>query len=332
MVEKNYDNVVYQNKNYRVNVIPTGSLDLDYALGTGGWSMGTYNGIFGPRDIGKSSMLGFEAIKNAQTLGLNCVFIDVEGEFEEEWAAKRGVDVSPEGLLVVQPDDGEDAFDLLYDCVHSGADLVIFDSLGAILSRKELEDDGKAKVAGQSGLITYGMKKCKMAIQKNNVCVLMLNQIRDNLNSPYAGSVIQPGGKTVEFLESVIVQLKKGKQEYYHPDDKKVVMGRQVTATVTRSKRRQGHGQVAIIDYYGMEVEGYPFGIDRVSDAISTGKRVGVIQQAGAFYTLPDQSRHQGSKAVAEYLEQNPTVYDTIRLGVLDAIVTQGGKLELEEV
>ena len=331
-IERSFNNVVYSGREYKVKAIPTGSLDLDYALGTGGWTVGHFTGIFGPRDIGKSSILGLSAMKNALDMALNVVFILLEGQVDEGWWSKLGVDPKHENLAIFEPDNGDEAFELLYESIHSGADLIVFDSVGALLGESEMEEDGKRKVGGQSGLITHWVKKCEPGIRKNGVCVLMLNQVRDAMNSQYAGMKEQPGGNALEHYESVIVQLKRGKEKFFHPEHKGVIAGEQIQAVIVRSKKREGRNQVALIDFYSTEIDGLPFGIDKTTDAINTGKRLGIIEQSGAYYTLPDGSRHQGAKKVGEYLDSHPESYKKLREAVLAAIVRKGGKLELEVI
>ena len=140
--------------------IPTGSLALDYELGTGGWPLGYLTGVFGPRDIGKSSLIGFGAIRSAQAMGLNCAYIAVEpagSQNWENWATKNGVDVDE--LLIAWPETGEEAFAMLHRLLKSEViDLIVFDSIGAILGEGEMQEDGKPRQGGQAGLITWGVK------------------------------------------------------------------------------------------------------------------------------------------------------------------------------
>jgi recombination protein RecA len=307
---------------YRLNAISTGSLAFDYALGTGGWPRGHMVGVFGPRDIGKSSIVGLNAIREAQALKLNAVIIAVEPGFDADWAEKHGVDT--ERLLVLRPDNGEDAFRMLHKCATSGViDLVIFDSIGALLSPSEVEDDGKMKAGGQAGLITWGVKRCVKPIYDNNVACIMLNQVREDMNSRMAGVLKQPGGKAIEHSEAIICQLKRGPNRFLTKvDGEEVEYGHEVVALIKRNKLAQGTGKKAVFNFYGMELSGLSLGIDRVADAINTGKRLGVIATRGAWLDLPDGTSHNGSKAAGEHIQEHAAALQLIRDGVMHAMLT----------
>lgn len=307
-----------------LKTIPTGSLALDYELGIGGWPLGHCVGVFGPRDIGKSSVVGLNAIRNAQAMGLNCAIVAVEPNFDHLWAQKNGVNT--EDLLVVYPQSGEEAFSLTLKIVRSGAvDLVIFDSIGAIISEVELKDEGKPRVGGQAGLITFGIKSIAPIAYRNHVCVIFINQVRDDMKSMYAGVVKQPGGNALEHHESIIVQMRKGSDRYtVKRDGTDVQVGQQLVALILRNKCAEGSGQKASFDNFFMETTEYPFGIDVISDTINTAKRLGIIKsrsEKSSWYDLPDGSSHNGFKAVGAYLRKTPAVMEQIREQVLRKMV-----------
>lgn len=309
-----------------MGVIPTGSLSLDYRLGIGGWPRGYLSGAYGPRDIGKSAVIGLNAIREAQALGLNCAIVAVEPNFDPEWAQKHGVDT--ESLIIARPDTGEAAFEMLHKLTASGVvDLVVFDSIGALLAESEIDEGGKMKLGGQSGLITWGVKRVAPIAYKNEVCVIILNQVRDNMKARIPGLLGQPGGHALEHAESIIVQLKRGKDRYtLKIDGDDVVIGGQIIAHIQRNKMAEGANQKAIIDFYHKETEEYPFGIDRVADVVSIGKMTGVIARRGAYYDLPDGTTIQGMNDLREYINVNPDVYDKIRELVLKVMRTGASK------
>lgn len=316
-----------------LKAIPTGSLALDFALGTGGWTLGSLVGVYGPRDIGKSSMVGLNAVRNAQAMGLNVAWVALE-PFDEAWAAKNGVDV--EDLIVVYPTTGEEAFAMtlkLIDFEGGLIDLIVFDSVGAILSEKEIAEDGKPRVGGQAGLITWFVKAAAPKARKNDVCVIMLNQVRDVIGGPVAGLQQQPGGNALEHMQEIIVRLRKGKESYkVKQAGENVQIGNQVIAIIERNKRSEGTMKRATFDYFYMETEEYPFGIDTFNDVINTGMRTGVIKRAGAYYDLPDGNRIQGQKGVAEYLAENSAALDLVREQVLAVMLANSTKTVLEPV
>lgn len=319
-----------------LKTIPTGSLALDYELGIGGWPLGKLVGVFGPRDIGKSSMIGLNAVRNAQAMGLNVAWIALE-PFDEAWAVKNGVLADEEGkpdMLLTYPTTGEEAFAIALKCIRSGViDLLVFDSIGAVLSEGEMDEDGKPRQGGQAGLITWFVKAAAPVAYRNDCCVILLNQIRDNMASRIPGVVQQPGGNALEHMESVIVQLKRGKGRYTIKESgTDVQIGAEIVAHILRNKEAEGTGKKAVFDYFYAETEDHPFGIDEFSDIINTAKRTGVIKQAGAYFDLPNGKRIQGMKAVAQYLEENPLELTEVREGVLQAMLNRNSKTTLEVV
>lgn len=312
--------------------IPTGILALDYALGTGGWALGHCHGIYGPRDIGKSSIIGLSAIREAQRMGLNAALIAVEPGFDPEWAEKHGVDTK--NLLVGRPRIGEEAFAMLYDIVASEAvDIAIFDSVGALLSESEIDEDGKPKVGGQAGLITWGVKRVAPIAYRNECAVLFLNQVRDNMKSRIPGQVQQPGGHALEHTEATITRLRSGKGRYtLKIDGSDVMIGREIIATIERNKLSEGSNHKASFDFFQKETAEYPFGIDTFSDIINTGMRTGAIVRRGSMYDLPDGKTLKGFDTVQEYLTTRPEVVGLVRDGVLKAMIESRERTVLEAV
>jgi len=316
--------------------IPTGSLALDYELGTGGWPMGYLCGVFGRRDIGKSSLIGFNAIRNAQAMGMNCAYISVEpiGDLNwESWAAKNGVNVDE--LLLTWPTTGEEAFEMLHMMLRSEAvDLIVFDSIGALLGEGESKEDGKARQGGQAGLITWGVKVAAPLAFRNKVSVLLFNHVRHDMRPGVRGVVYkQPGGEALEHSEGIIIHLRAGSTRYTVKDNgADVIVGQEMVAQITRNKLSEGTGRKAIFDYFFAETDQYPFGIDVESDIINTAMRVGVISRGGSYYTLPSGQRIQGQKSVGEYLAANPDEMAGIRELVLQAMLDRRPKRVLEEV
>lgn len=314
-----------------LRTIPTGSLALDYELGIGGWPLGRLVGVFGPRDIGKSSMIGLNAVRSAQAMELNVAWVALE-PFSEDWARKNGVD--PDEMLLTYPTTGEEAFGTALKCIRSGViDLLIFDSIGAVLSEGEMDEDGKPRQGGQAGLITWFCKAASPVAQRNEVCVILLNQVRDNMKSRIPGVVQQPGGHALEHMESIIVQLKRGAGKYtIKKNGTDVQVGQEIVAHILRNKESEGSGKKAIFDYFFAETEDYPFGIDQASDVINTAKRTGVIKQAGAYYDLPNGERIHGQKSVVEYLVANPEELLAVREEVLQVMLERNAKPVFEVV
>lgn len=310
---------------YDYEVIPTGILSLDYALGTGGWPMGFIASVYGPRDIGKTNMIAMNAVREAQNMGLIPVVVAVEPGFNDpSWMEKHGVD--PEQVLVLHPETGEEAVEMAIKIARSGdADLMIFDSLGALLSEDELEADGKNRVGGQSGLITRLVKAVAPAAYRNRMATILLNQIRDNMASPVPGAVRQPGGHGLEHMSPITVRLRYGKGGIngykMRENGEEVTIGRQIVALIERNKFTEGSNQKATFDFYIKDTGGEnPFGVDTINDVVNTGKRAGAIKQSGPYYTLPDGTKLQGLKAVEKHLSENPDAYTEIRESVMKVL------------
>lgn len=317
-------------KTVNLDVVPTGILALDYALGTGGWPLRHPVEVFGPPDIGKSSVIGHSALRNAQAMGKLCVLIALEPGFDPAWAEKNGVDV--DNLVISRPNNGEEAFSVLYTVVagDAHADFVVFDSIGAIVSEIEQQEDAKSRVGGQSKLITDGVKRILMPCWKNNVGVIFLNQVRDQMNSRIAGQVESPGGHALKHSAAIRVQLKqKGSpiKAKIQGEEDPVIIGRDLVAIIQRNKLSEGSQRKALFTYYQMETDDHPVGIDSVEDILNTAIRCGVIQKTGGWYrhrTFPNKLN--GVKVVAEHFADHPQCIPAIRDDVLRYMIEKQAK------
>jgi protein RecA len=306
--------------------IPTGALAFDYELGTGGWTRGSVHTVYGPKDIGKSSMIGLSAVKNTQALDLNSIWIALERPSKakwREWATKNGVDV--DRLLTLYPNSGEEAMSMLVECSQAiDIGSIIFDSIGALQSESEIGEDGKIKVGGASGLISWALKQVAPNAWNNDIAVILINQVRQDMNPHSYGGYKMPGGEALGHFSESITQLRPGKERYMvKRQGTEIMAGRQVIAHVQRNKGTEGTGHKAIFDYFFMEtteddaVGAHTLGIDSFTDIINTAKRTGVIAQAGAYYDLPNGKRIQGMAQVQKYLSEQPEVMTMVREEVL---------------
>jgi recombination protein RecA len=308
---------------YPTDSIPTGILALDYALGTAGLARRHVIEVFGPPDIGKSSVIGLGTIANAQKMGLFCGIIALEPGFDPDWAFKRGV--NPDELVIARPENGEEAFEILHEwCTDDLIDLILFDSIGAVVSKGEHEQDKmKSKVGGQSKLITDGIKRILIPTWKNNKCVILLNQVRDVIGSPIPNQVDSPGGHALKHSATVRVQLKQSGAPYkVKVDGEDVVAGRCLKAIIQRNKLREGTQQKAEFDFYQMETDEHPVGVDVGKDVVNTAIRTRVIEKAGAWYRHPSfpDGRIQSRDKTEEYILTNPKVQEQLRHEVLEVM------------
>lgn len=325
---------------HQSKVVPTGSLALDYALGTGGWKLRHPVMIFGAPDIGKSSILGLAAIRNAQQMGLSTAIIAVEPGFDADWATKHGVD--PDLVIIYRPDSGEEAFAILHELVRGDLiDFILFDSIGAILRGTEGGVDGKPNVGGSSPLITWGIKNTLMPCWKNEKGLIMINQQREDMKSHIPGQFVPPGGQAVQHGSDQIVYLRHGRERYtIRMDDgtgkaSDVIVGREIVAQVKRNKLSEGTNMKAVFDYYQMESDLHPVGIDVGKDMINTAIRSGVIVKAGSYLrhsSFPKANsgefQLQGRDTVAEYLATHPSSAEQIRAEVLAKMAKEPEKVE----
>lgn len=319
---------------YQLKVVPTGSLALDYALGTGGWPLGHPVEVFGMPDIGKSSVIGFSAIKNAQAMGLLCGIIALEPGFDEEWAYKNGVE--PENVIIARPDNGEVAFQILKEWVKGDVvDFAVFDSIGAVISESEEEkDDAKSRVGGQSKLITDGVKRILTPTWKHNKGVIFLNQQRDDMNARHPSAKTSPGGNAVHHSAAIRVHLKPKDVPFREKiDGEEVIVGRTLVADIKRNKLAEGSSYKAEFDFYQMESKQGPVGIDWTKDVTATAIRTGVVQKAGAYYrhdSFPKDkngtAQLQGKDSVYDYLAENEKAVNTVRKQVIEAMLKEDRK------
>lgn len=323
---------------YKLNVIPTGIMALDYELGIGGWPIGSPVEIFGPPDIGKSSVIGFSAIKSAQQQGMTAGIIALEPNFDEAWAIKNGVD--PDLVVIARPDNGEDAFSILHRWVNRPVvpDFILFDSIGAVLRESETQADGKMAAGGQAGLITWGVKRVLAPCWKNNKTVMFLNQIRDVMNSRFP-AVESPGGHALKHSCDIRVQLKPGKDKYVKhrgtkEDGYDELVGQKLIAVIKRNKRSEGSNRKASFDFYQKETEDHPVGIDVAADVIATGTKTGVIQKNGGWLSHPsfpgDKHHLNGPAKVRDFLDMHPQVVEEIRQEVLTKMLEREVKEETD--
>lgn len=320
---------------YQLKVVPTGSLALDYALGTGGWPLGHPVEVFGMPDIGKSSVIGLSAIKNAQAMGLLCGIIALEPGFDPEWAYTNGVD--PETVIIARPDSGDIGFSILYQwCTGETVDFVVFDSIGAVVAEAEQAEDGssKSRVGGQSKLITDGIKRILTPTWKHDKGVLLLNQQRDDMNARHPGAKTSPGGNAVHHSAAIRVHLRpkdKPFKEIVEGDE--VVVGRTLLADIIRNKLTEGSQRKAEFDFYQMDSEQGPVGIDWAKDVVSTAIRTGVIRKGGAWYyheSFPKaksgEHQLQGKDNVYDYLKDDEHTVTKIRQEVIEAMLKENNE------
>jgi recombination protein RecA len=313
------DSVYLATETPPVEVVSTGSYALDFATGIGGFPRGYVIEVFGKESTVKTSlsyyMIAAEQVRLALLKSpLGVAFINLEGRFSAEWAQELGVDLSK--LIVANPKDGSEAADILYELVNSEAiSLIIFDSVGAMLGKEEME--GTDRVGGQAKLVT-GMVKRVMARAWHTRCtVIFLNQARADIGSPIAGAIESPGGHGLKHASAIRVQLRRKEGYRGIVDGQKKEIGFRVAATIKKNKAGGSPKRVAEFDFYTDDVEGHTFGIDHTEEIMSLTMRPGIdlIERSGAYYSHESfpEGRIHSREGVVNFLRENPKAVEVLR-------------------
>ncbi|HQF69537.1 MAG TPA: recombinase RecA [Anaerolineaceae bacterium] len=286
--------------NLAVEVIPTGSLSLDIALGVGGIPRGRITEIFGPESSGKTTLC-LHIAAEAQKLGGTVAFIDMEHALDPSYAARLGVDV--ESLLVSQPDMGEQALEIAETLVRSGAvDLVIIDSVAALVPRAEIEGDmGDASMGMQARLMSQALRKLSGAINQTKTAVIFTNQLRQKIGIMFGNPETTPGGLALKFYASVRLDTRRIQS---------IKMGAEIVGNRTRVRvvKNKVAAPFRTAEFDIM----YNEGISKEGDIIDLATAMEVITKRGAFFSYNDMRLGQGRENAKEFLRQNIELCDEI--------------------
>jgi recombination protein RecA len=283
-----------------VNVIPTGSIGLDAALGVGGMPRGRIVEIFGPESSGKTT-LSLHVIAEAQKMGGICAFIDAEHAMDPEYSKRLGVKIDE--LLISQPDHGEQALEIVESLVRSGKiDVIVVDSVAALTPKDEIEGDmGSHHVGKQARLMSQALRKLTSIVSKSKTVVIFINQIRMQIGVMFGNPETTPGGKALKFYTSVrldirrIAQIKKGEE----------IMGGRVRVKVVKNKVAAPFKQTEFDLMYNE-------GISREGEMIALGEKMGIISKSGTSYSYGDEKLGRGYDATRQFLREHSDIADTI--------------------
>ncbi len=279
-----------------VEVIPTGSIDLDLALGVGGIPRGRVTEIYGPESSGKTTLCQ-HIIANAQRAGGYAAFVDAEHALDRTYAARCGVDTN--NLLISQPDTGEQALEIVDALVRSNAvDVVVIDSVAALVPRAEIEGEmGDAHVGLQARLMSQAMRKLTSAISSSNTAVIFTNQLREKVGVMFGNPETTSGGKALKFYASVRLDIRRTDTIKQGQD----VMGNRTRVRVVKNKVAPPF-RVAEFDIM------YSEGISREGGLIDLGLEMGLVKKSGAWFNLGEIRLGQGRENAKDYLRQNSDV------------------------
>ncbi|MCL5056281.1 MAG: recombinase RecA [Firmicutes bacterium] len=278
----------------QVEVIPTGSIGLDLALGIGGIPRGRIVEIFGPESSGKTT-LALQVIAEAQKAGGTAAFIDAEHALDPTWAKNIGVDI--ENLLVSQPDTGEQALEIAEALIRSNAiDVIVVDSVAALAPKAEIEGDmGDSYVGLQARLMSQALRKLTAVINKSKTSAIFINQLREKIGVMFGNPETTPGGRALKFYSSVRLEVRR--VETIKQGNESI--GNRVKVKVVKNKMAPPFKQVEFDILFGK-------GISKMGDLLDLSAELGVISKSGTWYTYGDAKLGQGRENARTYLENNP--------------------------
>ena len=324
MIEKNWGKgsimLLGKSLHQKIDVISTGSILIDLALGVGGLPCGRVIEIFGPEASGKTT-IALQAAAQAQRNGGICAFIDAEHALDPSYATKLGINI--DDLIISQPDHGEQALDIAEMLIRSNAvDLIIIDSVAALVPKSELEGDmGDTHVGLQARLMSQALRKLTPILNKSRTVLIFINQLRQTINSmPFAPKEVTPGGNALKFYSSVrldvrrIASLKRGEEQ----------IGNRVVIKVVKNKVAPPFKKVEL-DLLFNE------GISRELDLLDAAILFKVVQQAGSWFSFNNENIAQGREQVLKALKESAELEKKMRTAVSVAIANANAKLNIIE-
>lgn len=306
-----------------VDIIPTGSLSLDIALGVGGIPRGRVTEIFGPESSGKTTICQ-HIVAEAQQLGGTAAFVDMEHALDPKYAEACGVDV--ENLLISQPDTGEQALEIVEALVRSGAvELVVVDSVAALVPRAEIEGDmGDAHMGLMARLMSQALRKLSGAIKQTNTSVIFTNQLRQKIGVMFGNPETTTGGQALKFYASVRLDVRRIQSIKVGSE----VIGNRTRVRVVKNKVSAPF-QTAEFDIM------YNEGISKIGDVVDLGTELEIISKRGSYYSYGDLRLAQGRENAKEYLRDNPDllleIENLIRSNMMGDIIQPGVEDDVEE-
>ena len=284
----------------QVEVIPTGSIALNAALGVGGYPKGRIIEIYGPESSGKTT-LAIHAIAEAQKAGGIAAFIDAEHAFDRFYASKLGVDV--DNLWISQPDNGEQALEIAEQLIRSSAiDIIVIDSVAALTPKAEIEGDmGDNKVGLQARLMSQALRKLTSAISKTNTTCIFINQLREKIGVMFGNPETTTGGNALKFYASVRLDIRRATQL----KDGEEVIGNQTRVKVVKNKVAPPFRKAEFDIMFGE-------GISRAGEIIDFGAVLGIIKKSGSWYSYNDTKLGQGRDASKQVIQDNPELAEEL--------------------
>ncbi len=294
-----------------VEVIPTGSLGLDLALGVGGYPKGRVVEIYGPESSGKTT-LTLHAIAEAQKNGGIAAFIDAEHAFDRYYAEKLGVDI--ENLIISQPDNGEQALEITDNLIRSGAiDIIIIDSVAALTPKSEIEGEmGDSKMGLHARLMSQALRKLTGSISKTKCTVIFINQLREKIGVMFGNPETTTGGNALKFYASIRLDIRRSTQL---KDNNSEAVGNKTRVKIVKNKVAPPFKTAEFDIMYGA-------GVSKIGEIIDLGVDYEIIKKSGSWFSYDDTKLGQGREAVKTLLTDNPELMEELEGKIKEAIKT----------
>jgi recombination protein RecA len=294
-----------------IQVISTGSIGLDAALGIGGLPRGRVIEIYGPEASGKTT-LAIHAIAEAQKNGGIAAIIDAEHTFDRNYAEKLGVDV--ENLLISQPDNGEQALEIADNLIRSGAlDIIVIDSVAALTPKAEIEGEmGDSKMGLQARLMSQALRKLTANISKTNTSCVFINQLRDKIGVMFGNPETTTGGNALKFYASVRVDIRKTNQL----KEGEEIVGNRTRVKIVKNKLAPPFKKADFDILYGE-------GISQLGEIVDLGVDFDIIKKSGSWFSYGETKLGQGRDAVKQIIKDNPELYDELKEKIAEALKKQ---------
>ena len=289
-------------------VIPSGSIALDHALGIGGYPKGRIIEIYGPESSGKTT-LAIHAIAEAQKAGGIAAIIDAEHAFDRSYAKALGVDL--ETLLISQPDNGEQALEIADNLIRSGAvDIIVIDSVAALTPKAEIEGEmGENKVGLQARLMSQALRKLTANISKTNTCCIFINQLREKIGIMFGNPETTTGGNALKFYASVRIDIRRAAQI----KDGDEALGNRVKVKIVKNKMAPPFKKAEFDIVYGE-------GISRSGEIVDLGVELDIIKKSGSWFSYNDSKLAQGREATKQLMVDNPELAEEIEGKIREAM------------
>ena len=295
-----------EHKHQKVEVISSGSISLDMALGIGGYPKGRIIEIYGPESSGKTTF-ALHAIAQAQKNGGRCAFIDAEHALDPVYASHLGVNINE--LLLSQPDNGEQALEICEALVRSGAiSVIVIDSVAALVPQAEIEGEmGDSHVGLQARLMSQALRKLSGIINKTNTVCIFINQLREKVGVMFGNPEVTPGGRALKFYSSIRLEIRRGEQI----KDGTNINGNKTNIKVVKNKMAPPFKTCSVDIMYGE-------GVSLTGEIIDLGVQSGVLEKSGAWYSYNGEKIGQGKENAKYWLKNNPSMMQEIEKKIRD--------------